>query len=166
MIGSPIVFQTAPPQPASNARIICSPQFVGGADASQKGFIQGIPQNVVSRVGLMLATLRLQPCRNSDACTFSICDRIHNFAAAVGAISTGEKLRIRSLTTHATDQNAPSFQLNLRTISPALAKKTRMRRLSNRKNNQISVEHKVGTRLRNDRTICFSRQSRKFNSRN
>jgi hypothetical protein len=37
-IGSPKVFQTAPPQPASNARSTIEPIFVGGADASQNGF--------------------------------------------------------------------------------------------------------------------------------
>src|SRR5271154_431495 len=36
-IGSPSVFHTAPPQPASKARITCSPVFAGGAEASQKG---------------------------------------------------------------------------------------------------------------------------------
>ncbi len=41
-----------------------------------------------------------------------------------------------------------------------------MRRLSDRKNNQISVKYKAGARLRNDRIIRFSRQFRKFNSRN
>jgi hypothetical protein len=50
--GSPIVFHTAPPHPASNARIICSPQFVGGALASQNGFKHFIPANVVSSVGI------------------------------------------------------------------------------------------------------------------
>ena len=56
LIGSPIVFHTAPPQPASKARMICSPQLVGGADASQNGFGHWMPQNVVASVGLdMLA---------------------------------------------------------------------------------------------------------------
>jgi hypothetical protein len=32
--------------------MICSPQLVGGADASQKGLRQGMPQKVVARVGL------------------------------------------------------------------------------------------------------------------
>src|ERR1700746_1461833 len=71
-IGSPIVFQTAPPHPASNARITCSPQFVGGADASQNGFRHGIPQNVVSSVGLGLDMLHLQPRGNPNARAFSI----------------------------------------------------------------------------------------------
>jgi hypothetical protein len=42
-IGSPRVFQTAPPQPASNARSIIEPIFVGGAEASQNGFGDFIP---------------------------------------------------------------------------------------------------------------------------
>ena len=36
-MGSPMVFHTAPPQPASKARMTCSPQLVGGPEASQKG---------------------------------------------------------------------------------------------------------------------------------
>src|SRR5258708_25088982 len=42
-MGSPSVFHTAPPHPASNARITWSPQFAGGPDASQKGFGQRMP---------------------------------------------------------------------------------------------------------------------------
>src|SRR5437762_4540194 len=48
-IGSPSVFHTAPPQPASNARMICSPVFVGGALASQKGLGLLMPANEVDR---------------------------------------------------------------------------------------------------------------------
>src|ERR1700726_1941224 len=92
VIGSPIVFQTAPPQPASNARITCSPQFVGGADASQNGLRHGIPQNVVSSVGLGLDMLPLQPRGNANAGALSIRNRVHNLAAAVRAISTRKKL--------------------------------------------------------------------------
>src|ERR1035438_8482921 len=36
-MGSPMVFQTAPPQPASKARMTCSPRLAGGPEASQKG---------------------------------------------------------------------------------------------------------------------------------
>src|SRR5258708_40201408 len=78
VIGTPIVFQTAPPQPASNARMICSPQFVGGADASQNGLRHGIPQKVVSSVGLGLDMLHLQPRRNADPGAFSIRNRVHH----------------------------------------------------------------------------------------
>ena len=52
VIGSPIVFHTAPPHPASNARIICSPQFVGGALASQNGFKHSIPANLFRNVDI------------------------------------------------------------------------------------------------------------------
>src|ERR1700743_2067822 len=90
---SPIVFHTAPPQPASNARMICSPQLVGGADASQNGFIQRMPANVVSSVGIFT----LQPGRNSYAGPFSIGHRVHNFAAAVRTVAAREVLRVRRL---------------------------------------------------------------------
>jgi hypothetical protein len=45
--GSPMVFHTAPPQPASKARMIISPVLVGGAEASQNGFgrVDAFPQN-------------------------------------------------------------------------------------------------------------------------
>src|SRR3989442_13833536 len=36
-IGSPIVFHTAPPQPASNARITCPAVFAGGPLATPNG---------------------------------------------------------------------------------------------------------------------------------
>src|SRR5262245_6162801 len=48
-IGSPSVFHTAPPQPASNARMICSPVFVGGALASQNGLGLEMPANEMLR---------------------------------------------------------------------------------------------------------------------
>src|SRR5689334_1011003 len=48
-IGSPRVFQTAPPQPASNARSTIEPMFVGGADASQKGLGDLMPAKLTLR---------------------------------------------------------------------------------------------------------------------
>src|SRR5215472_18007190 len=48
-IGSPSVFHTAPPQPMSNARMICSPVFVGGALASQNGLGLLMPANEIDR---------------------------------------------------------------------------------------------------------------------
>jgi hypothetical protein len=47
--GSPMVFHTAPPQPASKARMTCSPVFVGGAEASQNGLGVWIPMKRVER---------------------------------------------------------------------------------------------------------------------
>ena len=48
-MGSPMVFHTAPPQPASKARMTCSPQLVGGPEASQKGLGQRMPAKSVVR---------------------------------------------------------------------------------------------------------------------
>src|ERR1700722_9750474 len=48
-MGSPIVFQTAPPQPASKARMTWPPVFVGGPEASQKGFGERRPQKLTDR---------------------------------------------------------------------------------------------------------------------
>src|SRR5277367_3510478 len=96
-MGSPMVFQTAPPQPASNARMTCSPQFVGGADASQKGLRHGMPQKVVFNVGLDGDMLRLQPCGNADPCALPICNCVHHLASAVGAVPTRKKNRVGGL---------------------------------------------------------------------
>src|SRR5215472_2011771 len=52
-MGSPIVFHTAPPQPASNARITCSPLLAGGADASQKGFGLLMPAKSMLRSAML-----------------------------------------------------------------------------------------------------------------
>jgi hypothetical protein len=37
--------------------MICSPLLVGGAEASQKGLRQGMPQKVVVSVGLIMLNL-------------------------------------------------------------------------------------------------------------
>ena len=46
-----MVFQTAPPQPASNARRTWYSELVGGADASQNGLGALTPQNSMLRSG-------------------------------------------------------------------------------------------------------------------
>jgi hypothetical protein len=56
-IGLPSVFQTAPPQPASKARMTWSPVLVGGAEASQKGFGDLMPQKSMDR-SAMTTSLR------------------------------------------------------------------------------------------------------------
>src|SRR5580704_13900165 len=124
-MGAPIVFQTAPPQPASNARMICSPQFVGGADASQKGLRHWMPQNVVSSVGLGLGMLSLQPRGNTDACAFSVRNRVYHLAAPVRAISTGKKLWVGSLACDSIDEDASAFKL-YRAFARGLRVKTRV----------------------------------------
>src|SRR5215469_9757308 len=81
-IGSPMVFQTAPPQPASKARITWSAQLAGGPEASQKGLGQRIPAKTVERS----ATTLLQPPRHGKRRAFAISDGVHHFAPAIDAI--------------------------------------------------------------------------------
>src|ERR1700722_2081463 len=96
-MGSPMVFQTAPPQPASKARIICSPQLVGGADASQNGLRHSMPQKVLASVGLDFDMLHPQPSSDSDSSALPIRHRVHDLAPAVRTISPSKKLRLRGL---------------------------------------------------------------------
>src|SRR3984885_6525283 len=130
VMGSPIVFHTAPPHPASKARMICSPQLVGGADASQKGLRQGMPQIVVARVGLGTDTGDLQPRGNPDACAFSVSDCVDHLAAAVGAITARKIFRIRGLARGPVDHDAAVLTLDLGG-NPCLG------RLSDRQDQQI-----------------------------
>src|SRR5437762_12934653 len=139
-IGSPSVFHTAPPHPASNARITCSPQFVGGAEASQNGLRHGIPQKLVSSVGLGLDMLHLQPRGNADARAFSVRDCVHNLPAPISAITAGKELRVGSLACRPVNEDASAFQLNLLALAFRFNKKTRMRPLPDRQNNQIRLK--------------------------
>jgi hypothetical protein len=74
--------------------MICSPQLVGGAEASQKGLTHGMPQKVVASVGLSSGKFGLQPRGNADARAFSVCYCIHYFAAAIGTVAAGEELGV------------------------------------------------------------------------
>src|SRR5690348_7364674 len=49
MIGSPIVFHTAPPQPSSNALATWTYVLVGGPDASQNGLGDLMPAKLTER---------------------------------------------------------------------------------------------------------------------
>src|SRR5580700_8236048 len=62
-MGSPMVFHTAPPQPASKARITWPPVFVGGPEASQKGLGERKPQKLTLRsaMGHLIRTQRQSP---------------------------------------------------------------------------------------------------------
>src|SRR5580698_8453908 len=93
-MGSPMVFQTAPPQPASKARVICSPQLVGGAEASQKGFGERIPAKFTARFGAS-GMGNLERPRNRRARSFAIGDRVDDFASAIDAIAAGKIFGIR-----------------------------------------------------------------------
>src|ERR1700728_2472671 len=82
-----MVFQTAPPHPASNARMICSPQFVGGAEASQNGLGERMPPaNVVERSGAS-GISSLERLRDCQCGSFSIRHRVHHLAPAIHAVA-------------------------------------------------------------------------------
>src|SRR5580698_10596997 len=112
VMGSPMVFQTAPPQPASKARMICSPQLVGGADASQKGLRHLMPAKVVSRVVLGILSSE-EPRRHCNPSALAVCDSIDDFAASVGAVAASEVFRVGGLAGGAIDEDAAAFELHL-----------------------------------------------------
>src|ERR1700693_1782709 len=95
-MGSPMVFQTAPPQPASKARMICSPQLVGGAEASQKGFGElMLPAKLRMRMSGMGHLRRLQ---NRKGGALAAGYRVHYFAPAIHAIAARIVAGIAGLT--------------------------------------------------------------------
>src|SRR5215813_933392 len=113
-MGSPIVFHTAPPQPASNARITCSPQFVGGAEASQNGFGEEIPANFTETSGFAFrsAMRALQQFSHSERRSFAVGYGIDDFASPIHAVAAGKVLRVRGLARCAVHGNAAVFRSN------------------------------------------------------
>src|SRR6185369_3879849 len=98
-MGSPMVFHTAPPQPASNARITWSPVLVGGAEASQNGFGLSMPARFTFRsaTGHLRRTTGLDVGRHAGRGALALGHRVHHFLAAGDAISAGEVARVRGL---------------------------------------------------------------------
>src|SRR5258708_6847195 len=92
-----MVFHTAPPQPASKARMICSPLFVGGAEASQKGFNDAIPAKLTARFGVLSGMCSLQSIRDRYRSPLALGHRIHYLAAAVRAVACREVPRVIGL---------------------------------------------------------------------
>src|SRR6266550_3840555 len=109
-MGSPMVFQTAPPQPASKARMICSPQLVGGPEASQKGFgLLMRPANLTLRS----ATKHL---RYSQSRPLAIGYGVHHFAATTHAIAAGEIFWIGGATGGGVDDHRAIVQFDIRDL--------------------------------------------------
>src|SRR6185436_3265267 len=122
MIGSPIVFHTAPPQPASNALATWPYVLVGGPEASQKGLGLSMPAKLVfrsaichsrcsrpkgrARPWLSLRTTRRRTrasARESSTTqhrmnplrgSHAICCRVNDFRSPVRTIPTREHLGI------------------------------------------------------------------------
>src|ERR1035441_4656513 len=99
-----MVFHTAPPHPASKARIICSPQLVGGAEASQKGFGELMPpaksRTLISGIG------GLRPFEHLHCATFAIRHGINHFASSVDAIPSRKVTRVARLARDGISDNA------------------------------------------------------------
>src|SRR5580692_458447 len=84
-IGLPSVFQTAPPQPASKARMTWSPVLVGGAEASQKGFGLLMPAKSIDRSAMVRAPRdRLVHAADGE---LGLGDRVDDLFAAVHAVA-------------------------------------------------------------------------------
>src|SRR5580704_15375308 len=88
-----MVFQTAPPHPASKARLTWSPQLLGGPDASQNGLGDLMPAQRVVKSAMDL----LQAAGDSRAGAFAIGHSVDHLAAAVDAIAPGKITRITGL---------------------------------------------------------------------
>src|SRR3977135_706935 len=90
-MGSPRVFHTAPPQPASKARITCSPQLAGGPEASQNGLGQRMPPaKFVVRSAMLLwlgPRVYLPPPRQPLPCLRSRNHRRRNILDSMSGLS-------------------------------------------------------------------------------
>src|SRR5262245_58991472 len=92
-MGSPIVFHTAPPQPASKARMTWYAVFAGGPDAIQNGFGLRMPAQSVVR-SAMASTPRVAQVRVDRAGRgLAVRDRVHDLLAAVHAVTARVELR-------------------------------------------------------------------------
>src|SRR5690349_22360766 len=114
-MGSPMVFQTAPPHPASKARITWSPQFAGGPEASQNGFGHRMPAKFVVRS----ATATSKRLENAERGALSIGDGVHDLAPAVHAVPAGVILRIAGASGGTVDANQTAVGFELQPISEA-----------------------------------------------
>src|ERR1700682_720968 len=72
-----MVFHTAPPQPASNARCTCMPELLGGAEASQNGFGERIPAKFILR-----SAMGNQPFMNRKRGQLAVLHRHHGRSSA------------------------------------------------------------------------------------
>src|SRR5262249_9999776 len=90
------VFQTAPPQPASNARRTWYSELVGGPDANQNGLGALIPQNSMERSGITVwapfsSSMRGHHRGDSPRSDFSILYGIDDFPAVAQTVAASEE---------------------------------------------------------------------------
>src|ERR1017187_3464387 len=104
-----MVFQTAPPQPASKARATWSPQLLGGPEASQKGLGDSMPANRVVRSAMHSLQ---SPC-DSGRGPFAFGDRVHPPAAPVHAVARRKVSRIAGLAGRRVHRHAAARESNV-----------------------------------------------------
>src|SRR5579885_350475 len=153
-MGSPRVFQTAPPQPASKARMTCSPQLVGGAEASQKGLGEWIfPAKRTERSGSLREVLSimggLQELCDAEGGAFAVGDGVHDFSAAIDAIAAGEVPEIGGLAGGAVDLDAAIFDAD----AAGRLQKIEKRRLADSGNDHVAGNGEGGVFHGHDRTL-------------
>src|SRR5205085_9788848 len=91
MMGSPMVFQTAPPHPASKARMTWYAVLVGGPEASQNGLGERTPQKLMLRSGISPPPLSsFQRLMNAERRLFAVGDGIYDFAATIHTVASGK----------------------------------------------------------------------------
>src|SRR5271155_1602485 len=112
-MGSPMVFQTAPPQPASKARLTCSPQLVGGAEASQKGLGDWMPAVFAARLGAEFrigsgtsSLLARKGLRNADGSPLAVGHGVDDLTTTIDAVASGEVFRVSRLASRAFNHNS------------------------------------------------------------
>src|ERR1019366_6528184 len=134
-----MVFHTAPPHPASNARITCSPQLVGGALASQNGLGHLMPpaKFVVRSANSHLPALA-QRSRNPQSRSLSVRNSVYHLASAIHAITARKILWICSLPGSTVNHHPSALHSN----SARLRQQVEQRRLPNRGNHHIALHDK------------------------
>src|ERR1017187_6516870 len=104
-----MVFHTAPPHPLSKARMICSPQLVGGPDASQKGLGERMPAKFVVRSAIG-SSFELA-CHGLGG-AFAVGHRVDEFSSAVDAINAGIITRVGGAAGGTIDRDGAAVELD------------------------------------------------------
>src|SRR5579862_2955046 len=93
-MASPMVFQTTPPQPASNARCACFAVFDGGPDATQNGFGDLMPAKLTDKSAMRGSVVRAREHRvDAPRRAFAVGHRMHHLVPAVRAIAARKHTR-------------------------------------------------------------------------
>src|SRR5437773_242860 len=140
MIGSPIVFQTAPPQPESNALATCTYVFVGGPLASQNGFGLLMPAKFTLRSAINVSFVQdleaalvelsvSQEFVDSASRLNAVGRGVDDLRAAAGAIAADENFGVVA-------HHAAAVETQTERLGDLLA-----RRLAQRAENYVAFDH-------------------------